>query len=302
MKKILLLLDKTSDTTKQADSSHLLSLLQANNVASFECAYYEDISFHISNAKIDVTIGADSKKIDAFDVIYFRRFNTEQSKAIAIAQYAKHKGIRIVDAEIANRNDSVSKLTQYIKLALANLPIPETFCTSQARLSQMAQSNTMPIKYPFVMKMANASRGEDNALIRTSYEAEVFITNHPRGEVLVQEFIDNHGDYRVWVLGRELGPVFHRQRDFEKGTHKNNTSLGARMSQVTNIHELDQLKDMSIKAALLMGRDVAGVDIVKNANNPDDFRIFEVNRSPQIEHTQMEDLKAHALGDYLASL
>jgi len=301
--KILLLFDRASVEAKQADPKYLADLLARQSDASFEYMYaeYDDIAFNISDTGVSVTLMPQGMDISDFSLIYFRRFNADQARAQAVAMYAQSVGVPFVDSEIGLRKGSISKLTQYMKLALHGISIPATFTVGQKVFRELLANNSqlIPISLPYVMKIADATRGNANELIRSTEDALKFIDEHPEGEILLQEYIDNHGDYRVWVTGETLGPVFYRQRS-SGGTHKNNTSQGASIAQVTDPDEINAVKDIALNAARLFNREIAGVDVVRGTDGT--VRVFEVNRAPQVEHTQLEDEKGRALAAYLQQL
>ena len=299
MKKILLLFDKKSVIDGQADPAHLRSFLgQFFDDVEYTVSTYSELIFSIDVGRCSVIVHPDNRDLSEFDVIYFRRFNGDHARAMAAAIYAADAGVKILDSEILTRKGSITKLTQYMKLAINCIAIPQTLSAEQDLLKSMLESDELKLKYPLVMKIADATRGAANELVHDKDGALMFIKDYPEGEILVQEYIDNDGDYRVWVLGDKLGPVFYRQRD-EINTHKNNTSQGASLLQVRDPNEILLIKDLALNAAKLLNREIAGVDVVKRKGVDSDYRIFEVNRAPQVEHTPLEKDKALALSSYM---
>jgi D-alanine-D-alanine ligase-like ATP-grasp enzyme len=57
-----------------------------------------------------------------------------------------------------------------------------------------------------------------------------------------------------------------------------------------------------IKAAKAFGRDIAGVDVVLHKDDPTKFYFFEVNRSPQIDHSSFTAEKAEVINAYVSDL
>lgn len=298
MKKVLLLFDQASIDANRAQPETLVhELRQFTSDTEFHAASYDDISFYMSNEKVTVTLVSKNIDIKKYDVIYFRRFEGDLARAMAVSIYAEANGVQILDSEIMMRKDSVNKLTQYMRMSLNGIPIPTTYVTSHNVLLDLAKKDMLPIAYPAIFKKADATRGDANELITSSKEALTFIKQYDSGEIIVQEFIDNVGDYRVWVLGDSLGPVFYRQRSMD--THKNNTSQGGSIEHVTSDSEIAKFENIAISAAKLFNREIAGVDIVCKKDSNSDYRVFEVNRSPQLENTPLQQIKSQALSDYL---
>ena len=302
MKKILLLFDRASVVEKQADPAHLKGLLSKSfDDIAYEYATYDDLIFAINNQECSVKISSTDTDLSDFSVIYFRRFSKDQARGMAAAMYAQNSGVTILDSEIITRKGSITKLTQYMKLAMRGIPIPDTLCVEQSLLKKLLNSGKITLNYPCIMKIADATRGDANELVQSQADAIKFIVGHPKGEVLIQEYIQNDGDYRVWVLGDKIGPVFYRQRN-SSDTHKNNTSQGAALKLIENEAEILPLQHIALQSAKVLNREIAGVDVVQSSLDPSDYRIFEVNRAPQVEHTPLEQLKANELSAYLRNI
>lgn len=295
--KALLLFNRDSVDEGAAYPEILIDLMQDSRI-DVQWAYLEDLIFDIRTDSVRVTIGADGQDLSAFDVIYFRRFSSDPGTAYAAAHYAAYMGVSVVDAEVLHRHGSVSKLTQYAKLAIAGLPIPHTFFAHTHNLQKAVKEDKLPFGYPFIIKAVAGTRGADNFLVRDKEQALAAIDAIGKRQVVAQEFISNHGDYRVWVLGSEIGPVYYRQKQ-DQNTHLNNTSQGGSLTLVLPQQVPKPVGKIARRAALLLERNVAGVDIVESADEPGMFLVFEVNRAPQIEKTMYAEDKAKALVDYL---
>jgi len=97
---------------------------------------------------------------------------------------------------------------------------------------------------------------------------------------IFQEFIPNDFDYRILTLKDSVGSVEKRIRQ-NKDEHRNNHFLGAKGEYVKVENTDNNLKEISIKAAKAMKRDIAGVDIIVNKENGEIY-VIEVNPFPGI--------------------
>jgi len=117
------------------------------------------------------------------------------------------------------------------------------------------------------------SRGIGSTRISDSeIAARIFRTvSFHHGVLYLQEFIP-HGvsDVRAFVIGDHVIAAMHRVAE----TWKTNVSLGARPMPLKLSNELDEL---TVKAAKVIGCKVAGVDILESPDGP---VIVELNSQP----------------------
>jgi RimK family alpha-L-glutamate ligase len=117
------------------------------------------------------------------------------------------------------------------------------------------------------------SRGIGSTRISDSeIAARIFRTvSFHHGVLYLQEFIP-HGvsDVRAFVIGDHVIAAMHRVAE----TWKTNVSLGARPMPLKLSNELDEL---AVKAAKVIGCKVAGVDILESPDGP---VIVELNSQP----------------------
>jgi RimK family alpha-L-glutamate ligase len=124
-----------------------------------------------------------------------------------------------------------------------------------------------------VMKPLFGSRGIGSTRISDSdIAARVFRTiSFHRGVLYLQEFIP-HGvsDIRAFVVGDRVIASMHRIAE----TWKTNVSLGAKP---VSINLDDELKNLAVKAAKVIGCKVTGVDILEGPKGP---VVVELNSQP----------------------
>lgn len=132
---------------------------------------------------------------------------------------------------------------------------------------------------PLLVKVMQSTHGNGVVLAETTKAAEALITAF-RGleaDFLVQEFIKEAGgaDIRCFVIGDKV--IAAMQRSAAPGEFRSNLHRGG-TAQVVKLRP-DERK-LAVKAAQVMGLDVAGVDIIRSNHGP---LVLEVNSSPGLE-------------------
>ena len=134
-------------------------------------------------------------------------------------------------------------------------------------------------KPPHVIKLVEGSQG-NGVVLAESLSASRNVIDAFRGlyaNFLVQEFIGEAkgADIRCFVVGQDVVAAMHRQA--EPGEFRSNLHRGGQASSV----ELTAAeRDTALRAAQVMGLEVAGVDLLRSRKGP---LVLEVNSSPGLE-------------------
>ncbi|HEY4127480.1 MAG TPA: 30S ribosomal protein S6--L-glutamate ligase [Gammaproteobacteria bacterium] len=132
---------------------------------------------------------------------------------------------------------------------------------------------------PMIIKLTEGSQGQGVVLAETRQAAESVIDAF-RGlnaHFLVQRFVKEAqgADLRCFVVGNKVVAAMKRQArrgEFRANLHKGGSAIEVKLSS--------KERDMAIRAAEVVGLNVAGVDIIRSAQGP---LILEVNSSPGLE-------------------
>lgn len=132
---------------------------------------------------------------------------------------------------------------------------------------------------PLIVKMMSSTHGNGVVLAETKKAAESLI-NAFRGlhaDFLVQEFIKEAGgsDIRCFVIGDKV--VAAMQRTAQPGEFRSNLHRGG-TAEVVKLRPDE--RRLAVRAAQVMGLDLAGVDIIRSGHGP---LVLEVNSSPGLE-------------------
>jgi ribosomal protein S6--L-glutamate ligase len=133
---------------------------------------------------------------------------------------------------------------------------------------------------PLVVKFLEGTQGIGVVLVETAKAARSVIEAFLglKVNILVQEYIKeaSGADIRLFVVGDKVVAAMKRQskspEEFRSNLHRGGTA--------TMVDVSDEETSMAIRAAQIMGLNVAGVDIVRSNRGP---LIMEVNASPGIE-------------------
>lgn len=132
---------------------------------------------------------------------------------------------------------------------------------------------------PLVIKLLEGTQGIGVVLAETRKAAESVIEAFMglRANIMVQEYIKEAGgaDIRCFVIGDKVVAAMKRQAP--EGEFRSNLHRGGSASL---IKITPQERATAIKAAKVMGLNVAGVDILRSERGP---LVMEVNSSPGLE-------------------
>lgn len=132
---------------------------------------------------------------------------------------------------------------------------------------------------PLVVKLLQGTKGVGVMLAETNKAAESVIDafRSVKADILVQHYIkESKGqDIRCFVVGDKV--VASMERLAQEGEFRANIHLGATAKE---IRITEEEKRLAVKAAKLIGLDVAGVDMVRSSMGP---KILEINSSPGLE-------------------
>lgn len=150
---------------------------------------------------------------------------------------------------------------------------------------------------PLVVKIMESTHGNGVFLAETRKAAESVI-NAFRGlnaDFLVQEFIKEAGgaDIRCFVIGDRVVAAMKRQA--AEGEFRSNLHMGG---SATIVKLAPDERALAVKAAKVIGLDLAGVDIIRSAHGP---LVLEVNSSPGLNGIEVATEKnvAGAIIEYM---
>lgn len=286
-------------TPKAADKfSDFVNKLNLDFSDDFICDYasINDLLFELEPGKVSITVADSRKNIKDYDLVYFMKYINAEERASAAADYLTHHKVQFIDSEVAQFH-SKTKLTQYAKLALNDLPVPHSLFMSHRYLKKSYDLLTEKLNLPFILKDIASERGENNHLIKNQAEFNDLLEQSPESlEFIAQAFVPNNGDIRLLVFDKNIYTAIGRSGVL--GSHLSNTSKGGSAQILDHLSLESEARTIAIKAAIIMSREVAGVDLIQDKNTNEWF-LLEVNNAPQIATGSFTEEKRREFGNFL---
>ena len=282
-KRILVVASKTDGLEKFCE----LVQKKTQGDVVFVVRSYEQLVFWIQVGKTSVRETVNDEDIANFDMVYFKSHRQYRELAIAAAQYLQFHHVNFFDKDVAN-GILYDKLSSYMRLALYNIPVPPTFCALDTVMRDKFREVTKVLGKTLVSKEINQNRGRKNYLIQNLEEFDEAIHGRqlPTDIFMLQPFIKNKGYIRVYVFGRKAAPLIARLPVPHTNRFKAhlNEPIGSKNAEL--ITEDDArwvtLQDMAVRAADLVNRQVAGVDLIQDQKTGK-WYVLEVNGAPQLK-------------------
>ena len=228
----------------------------------------------------NLDISYKKESLGEFDCVLLGIMSSHQEFGSYLETYLiKHKIKYIKFGEIYS---SWNKLNEYVNLKRAGLPLIDSrfFYITNDNLFEYLSS----IQFPYVIKPINGSKGYGVNLIKDKNDLEKTVGHfidlfkkEKKYKIFIQQkYIQNHGDYRVLVIGSKvIGAILRFSNDLRE--FRNNLSLGG---SGKNVDLNDEIVDLSLSSAKAVGAEICGVDIMQSSVDGK-YYILEVNRAPQ---------------------
>lgn len=234
------------------------------------------VLLEIKQAKdISLEVGSSIKNKPDFAIFW--------DKDIYLAQRLEENGIRLFNSARAVELCD-NKILMYQELAKNGIRIPRTFIAPKT-FEGLGYNNrdflkdiSLKINYPFIIKEAYGSFGEQVYLAEDEISANKIIDAIGYKDFLVQEFISSSKgkDVRINVVGDEAIVSMLRTNSSDFRSNISNGGTGEAF-----IPNQDYIS-LAIKATNALGLSFAGVDVLFGEDGP---IICEVNSNPQFAST-----------------
>jgi hypothetical protein len=210
--------------------------------------------------------------LDDYSLVFIGLVVNKYENYILVESYCKLKDIPFLSHGTPDYINN--KYKQLHCIESAGLNTPKTY-TSFGKYCDTKFINKN-FKYPVVLKPAHGSQGKGVVIVKNEKELKDASNSYEDAPIIIQEFIPNDCDYRVFFIGDQH--VFNVKRTrTDKKEFRNNVSLGGRGERVDlGIEQLSLAK----KAHKCLGFYSSGVDLVQNKET-DEWYVLEVNSAPQ---------------------
>ena len=265
--KPVLFLNWSYDVEDIEGKTHNIGKLFKKHFAASEFSNLENIHF------FDGGVYNNSTKLDDYSFVFIGTVGDSYENLILVEDYCKINGIpTITYGANTYKNNKYKQLQELFK---AGLKTPKTYTFNSGKTCEIefVESN---FTYPLVLKPAHGSKGRGVQIIKNRSELEKTLNSLKEEILIIQEFLPNDCDYRVFFIGDKHIFTVKRTRT-DKKEFRNNVSLGAKPEFVDlNFNQILTAK----KAHQCMNFYVSGVDLIQNKETGE-WYVLEVNSAPQ---------------------
>lgn len=251
-------------------------LVEAADKRGHEVRVINPLRCYMNIASFKPSIHYDGKAIEGMDAVIPRIGASITFYGTAVVRQFEMMGVFCLNESVAISR-SRDKLRSLQLLARKGIGLPVTgFANSPQDTEDLLD---LVGGAPVVVKLLEGTQGKGVVLAETRKAAESVIEAF-RGlnaNFLVQEFVKEAGgsDIRCLVVGEKVVAAMMRQAkegEFRSNLHRGGT---AELIRIT-----PEERSTAVRAARIMGLNVAGVDILRSNHGP---AVMEVNSSPGLE-------------------
>jgi glutathione synthase/RimK-type ligase-like ATP-grasp enzyme len=277
-----------------------MNLITTQNTYSY--GELEKLVFSYDGTTLHVYLnGTDIQEYDQLFLIGWFKSKLLEDIALSVATYMNFHGKPVRNSEVLFTR-SRSKLSQYVIAALNDITLtPFLFCKDKDIYAE-AFDLYWTSGYPMIMKGVQASRGDNNYLVKdeaTLQSTLQLIDESNNLWFITQSFVPNNGDYRIIVMGDEVKYVIHRLS--QQDSHLNNTSKGGLASEIPVTELPHKVQEQSVRLAKLLRREITGVDMIQHKETGE-FYLLEINNMPQMATGSFVEKKLMMLDTYFSDI
>ncbi|MDF1757228.1 MAG: 30S ribosomal protein S6--L-glutamate ligase [Legionellaceae bacterium] len=224
----------------------------------------------------ETSILYNGEELERFDAIIPRIGARRTFYGTAVIRQLETMGIYTINPSIAITR-SRDKLRAHQLLTMKNVDMPVTaFAHSPSDIETLIPIVGAP---PFVIKLLEGTQGVGVVLAETKKAAQSVVQTLMglNANIIIQEFIkESKGeDIRCFVVGDKV--VAAMKRVAEPGEFRANVHQGGQV-ELVKITKAERYA--AVKAAKIMGLNMAGVDLLRSDRGP---LVLEINSSPGLE-------------------
>lgn len=268
---------KLAILSRKADLYSTRRLIEAAKARSHEADVIDTLRCYMNITTVEPTIHYKGEELKTYDAVIPRIGASVTFYGAAVVRQLEMMGVFCVNDSVAMTR-ARDKLRCLQLLSKKGIGLPVTgFAHSVDEIKDLIKMVGGP---PLVLKFLEGTQGIGVILVETTKAArsvlEAFLGM--KVNILVQEYIREAGgaDIRCFVVGGKVVASMKRQaispEEFRSNLHRGGI---AKPVEIT-----DEERNMAIRAAHIIGLNVAGVDIVRSDRGP---LIIEVNASPGLE-------------------
>jgi ribosomal protein S6--L-glutamate ligase len=251
-------------------------LVEASKQRGHEVVVFNTLKCYMDIASLRPGISYKGERITGIDAVIPRIGASITQYGLAVVRQFEMMGVFPLNESVAIGR-SRDKLRSLQLLSRKGVGLPVTAFAHEVE-------NTQDIIQlvggaPLVIKLLEGTQGRGVVLAETYKAAESVIDafRELHANFMIQEFIEEAGgaDIRCFVIGEKVVAAMKRQA--REGEFRSNLHRGGVASLIKLTPEE---RTTAVRAARIMGLNVAGVDILRSNHGP---VVMEVNSSPGLE-------------------
>jgi len=248
-----------------------------------DCTFssWEDLVF----SENKILIG--NKNVKDFDFVFMGVVGDNGNYFVTLEKYCEDNKIPIFKYGCSRERNN--KVYQNSAMSLAGIPQIPTIISKCSLLK--SEDLIKDLNLPMVTKITNGSQGKGVEIQKTKMDLEKYLKKNKDETIIFQKFVENEGDYRVFIIEQDIMYSIKRKSKDDKKEFRNNQSLGG-TSEKSEIPK--KAMDIAKKASKVMGFDISGVDLIKEKGT-DNWYVLEVNSAPQFD---WEEKGKESIADY----
>jgi len=267
---------KIAILSRQAKLYSTVRLVEAATARGHEVEVVDTLRCYMNVVSHKPTIHYKGQRLEGFDAVIPRIGASITFYGTAVLRQCEMMGIFPVNESVAISR-SRDKLRSLQLLARKGIGLPITgFAHSPDDTQDLIR---MMGGSPLVIKLLEGTQGMGVVLAETQKAAESVIDAFAglKVNILVQEYIKEaeSSDIRCFVVGGKVVATMKRQAkpgEFRSNIHRGGTGAPIKITP--------EERSTAVRAAQIMGLNVAGVDILRSNHGP---CVLEVNSSPGLK-------------------
>jgi len=226
-----------------------------------------------------------------FDGWYFRAIGSELEWSKLLQLYARKHNIKVVDDYLMSEGP-LRRFKSVMSWQLLDAGVRYPKSAYIERIEDL-ETELRKWEFPLIVKLSSGGRhGMGTFFLRSIEELSSLLgrleeRNNKAVELgrqrisyrgfLIQEYIENDGDFRVMTVGYKCIGGFKRQPKMEKLVLNQSEGKSVGLTEVPG-----DVAEMAERAAKVLGVEVAGTDLVRSKKGGQVY-IIEVNEAPQFK-------------------
>lgn len=267
---------KIAILSRKKDLYSTRRLLEAAEKRGHDARIIDTMRCYMNITSAMPTIHYKGAELESYDAVIPRIGASVTFYGAAVVRQLEMMGVFCVNDSVAiTRSRDKLRCLQLLSKKGIGLPITG-FAHSLDEIQDLIKMVGGP---PLIIKFLEGTQGVGVVLVETSKAARSVIEAFfgLKVNILVQEYIKEAGgaDIRCFVVGGSVVAAMKRQAKSEE--FRSNLHRGG---EATEIEITAEERTMAIRAAHIIGLNVAGVDMLRSNRGP---LIMEVNASPGLE-------------------